>query len=91
MISLGHLRTTLRASLTFLALLGGLLLLIGVGSDAAAAKGGKAKVDVNIVTKSQKQLLERGKLAVAVKTRHERKVKLVAAHGAAAACSRRRC
>ena len=80
MISLGHRRTTLRASLTFLALLGGLSLLIGLGSDAAAAKGDKAKVEVRIVTKSQKQLLERGKLAVAVKTRHERKVKLVAAH-----------
>jgi hypothetical protein len=79
MISLGHRRTTLRASLTLLALLGGLLLLIGLGSDAAAAKG-KAKVDARIVTKSQKQLLEHGKLAVAVKTRHERKVKLVAAH-----------
>jgi hypothetical protein len=80
MISLGHRRTTLRASLGFLALLGGLALLIGLGSDAAAAKGGKVKVDVRIVTKSQKQLLGRGKLAVAVKTRHERKVKLVAAH-----------
>ena len=42
MISLGRLEP-LRMPLTFLALLCGLLLLIGVGSDAAAAKGGRPR------------------------------------------------
>ena len=70
---------SLRMPLAFLALLCGLALLTQFPSGADA-KGGKAKVAVKIETKSQKQLLKKGELAVALKARNAGKVKVTAAH-----------
>ena len=80
MLNHAHRAAALRAPLALLVLLTGLVLLTQIGSGAAAAKGGKAKVAVSVATKSQKQLLKDGKLAVAVRARGAGKVKVTAAH-----------
>ena len=80
MLNHAHRAAALRAPLALIVLLTGLVLLIQIGSGAAATKGGKAKVSVSVATKSQKQLLEDGRLAVAVRARGAGKVKVTAAH-----------
>jgi hypothetical protein len=76
----GRRATTCRAPLALLALLSGLILLTQIGPGAAEANSGRPGVGVKVVTKSQKQLLDSGKLKVAVKSRSAEKVKVTAAH-----------
>ena len=73
---------SLRMPLAFLALLCGLVLLTQFpsGADARGGGKGKARVAVKIETKSQKQLLKKGELAVALKARNAGKVKVTAAY-----------
>lgn len=82
MNDLGHRAAARKAPLVLLVLLTALILLAQVGAGSALAKGGKAKVKVSVVTRSQKQLLKRGKLAVEVEARNAGKVKVTASYKA---------